>query len=173
MERLTDKELVEAIRAGSEEAADVLFSRHWRQTWRAAYAILGERTAADDAAQRAFEKAIRALDSFRTDGPFGAWIRRIAVNQALDMRRRTPRELELPDSFAGPDVYGEILERDALAEAVARLDEDRRVVVAMRYWLDMTPSEISEALGVPAGTVSSRLSRAMTELREHLEVTER
>ncbi len=173
MQHLTDKELIEAIRAGSEEAGDVLFARHWRQTWRAAYAVLGERTAADDAAQRAIEKAIRALDTFRTDGPFGAWIRRIAVNQALDMRRRTPRELELPDSLAGPDVYEEILERDALAAAVARLDYDRRVVVAMRYWLDMTPPEIAEALGIPAGTVASRLSRAMSELREHLEVTER
>lgn len=173
MRTQTDSELVLAIRAGSAEAADALFARHWPRAWRAAYAILGERTAADDASQRAVERAIRALDQFRTDGSFGAWIGRIAVNQAIDMLRRAPREGVLPESTAAPEVYAEILERDALLEAVARLDDDRRVVVALRYWLDLDPPEIAEQLGIPVGTVSSRLSRALSDLRELLEVEDR
>jgi RNA polymerase sigma factor (sigma-70 family) len=63
-----------------------------------------------------------------------------------------------------------VLDRDALLGAVARLPSERRVVVAMRYWLDLDPPEIAAALGVPVGTVSSRLSRALSELRQLLEV---
>ena len=173
MRTTTDSELVLAIRKGSTEAAeaaDALFARHWPRAWKAAYAVLGDRAAADDAAQRAVERAIRALDQFRADGSFGAWIGRIAINQAIDILRRSPREQSLPESLSAPDVYDEILERDALAAAVARLDADRRVVVALRYWLDMDPPEIAAQLGVPVGTVSSRLSRALSELREFLEV---
>ena len=55
---------------------------------------------------------------------------------------------------------------------MARLDEDRRVVVALRYWLDLDPPEIAEQLGIPVGTVSSRLSRALSDLRGILEVPE-
>ena len=173
MKAPTDSELVLAIRTGSEEAANALFERHWPQVWKAAYAILGERPAADDAAQRAMERAYRALDQFRTDGSFGAWIGRIAVNQAIDMARRSPRELPFPDSIAGPDLYAEIVERDAVIAAVARLDTDRRIVIAMRYWLDLDPQEIATELGIPLGTVSSRLARAMSDLREFMEVRDR
>lgn len=167
---LNDGELVMAIRAGSAEASNVLFERHWPRAWRAAYAVLGERDAADDAAQRAVERAIRYLDGFRTDGSFGAWFGRIAANQAIDALRRSGREEELSESAIAPDPYSEIIERDALLDAVARLDHDRRVVVALRYWCDLDPGEIASTLGVPVGTVGSRLSRALAELREHFEV---
>ena len=104
MKTLTDSELVVAIRAGSAEAADELFARHWPRAWKAAYAVLGDRTAADDAAQRAVERAIRALDQFRTDGSFGAWIGRIAANQAIDMPRRSPCDAPLPKTLSAPVV---------------------------------------------------------------------
>lgn len=158
---------------GSARAADVLFDRHWTGAWRAAYAVLGERAGADDAAQRAIERAIRSLDRFRDDGAFGPWLRRIAVNQAIDMLRRRRPEAPLNDEHPGPDPYAEIAERDALVAALGRLSEERRTVVAMRYWLDMDPPEIAEQLGVPVGTVSSRLSRALSDLRELLEVESR
>lgn len=169
----TDKELVEAIRDGSPQAADTLFARHWASMWRAAYAVLGRREEADDAAQRAVERAIRSLDTFRTDGSFGAWSRRIAVNQALDAVRQRRPTAPLSDDLAAPDVYGELVERHALAAAVAKLDEDRRQIVVMRFWLGLTPSEIAAELGIPAGTVSSRLSRALEDLRDLMEVPER
>ncbi len=165
MRTLTDSEIVRAIRKGSAEAADALFERHRPRVWKATYAVLGERAAADDAAQRAIERAIRALDQFHTDRSFGAWIARIAVNQAIDTLRRTPNEWPLPEALSAPDDYDEILERDALVRAVSSLDADRRAVVALRYWLDMDPPEIAVALGIPVGPVSSRLSRALSELR--------
>ncbi|MGE3232709.1 MAG: RNA polymerase sigma factor [Thermoleophilia bacterium] len=173
MREPTDKDLVEAILRGSRDAADVLFARHWSSMWRAAYAILGRREDADDVAQRAVERAMRSLDSFHLDGSFRAWSRRIAVNQALDLVRRTRPSSPVPEQLAAPDVYGEVLERHALAAAVARLEEDRRLVIVMRFWLDLTPSEIAEDLGIPPGTVSSRLSRALEDLRDLMEVSER
>jgi RNA polymerase sigma-70 factor (ECF subfamily) len=173
VDQRSDNDLVEAMRGGSRDAADALFGRHWTPVWRAAYAVLGDRVAADDAAQRAVERAIRGLDTFRADGNFGAWIRRIAVNQAIDMLRKRGRETALNDGASAPDRYGDVLEREALVAAVGQLDEDRRIAVAMRYWLDMTPAEIADVLEVPVGTGSSRLSRALVELREHLGVSER
>jgi RNA polymerase sigma-70 factor (ECF subfamily) len=173
VDQRSDNDLVEAMRGGSRDAADALFGRHWTPVWRAAYAVLGDRVAADDAAQLAVERAIRGLDTFRAGGNFGAWIRRIAVNQAIDMLRHRGRETALHDGAAAPDRYADVLEREALVAAVGRLDEDRRLAVAMRYWLDMTPAEIADVLEVPVGTVSSRLSRALVELREHLGVSER
>lgn len=166
----SDGELVRQTLAGSAMAADRLFDRHWTRAWKAAYAVLGDPHGADDAAQRAVERAFRALDQFRLDGSFGAWISRIAANQAINALRRSRPAEPLGDGVAGPDPYAGIVERDALLGAVARLDRDRRVVVAMRYFCDLEPSEIARILEIPAGTVSSRLSRALSELREHLEV---
>lgn len=169
-EQPSDPDLVRATLAGSGEAADQLFDRHWPRAWKAAYAVLGDAHGADDAAQRAVERAYRALDQFRLDGSFGAWISRIAANQAINALRRARPAGPLSEDLAGPDVYGDIAERDALLAAVARLDHDRRVVVAMRYFCDLDPQEIAQALEIPVGTVSSRLSRALTELRQYLEV---
>ena len=165
----SDTDLVAAARGGSTEAADVLFERHWPRAWRAAYAVLGDRHGADDAAQRAVERAFRALDRFRPGGSFGAWIARIAVNQAIDALRRVPAEQALPESVPAADPYAELFDRDVLARAVAVLEPDRRLVVVLRYWVDMSPGEIAERLGVPVGTVSSRLSRALADLRVQLE----
>lgn len=151
----------------------MLFDRHWVRAWKAAYAVLGDRHGADDAAQRAVERAIRSLDQFRTDGSFGAWISRIATNQAINVLRRRRPTSPLSEAIAAPDAYAEVVERDALLAAVAHLGEERRVVVAMRYFCDLDPPEIAEALGIPVGTVSSRLSRALSELRAHLEVESR
>jgi RNA polymerase sigma-70 factor (ECF subfamily) len=113
MRESTDIELVRAARGGSIDAAESLFERHWPLAWRAAYAVLGDRSLADDAAQRAAERALRSLDQFRGEGPFGPWLRRIAINQSVDMLRRDGREQPLPDDLLGADPYPEIIDRDA------------------------------------------------------------
>ena len=116
---------------------------------------------------------VNTTSTWPTARTYDAFCSANAVNQAIDMLRRARPTTELPESLAAPELYEEILERDVLVGAIARLDDDRRVVVALRYWLDMDPPEIAGQLGIPVGTVSSRLSRALAELREFLEVTER
>ena len=168
----TDGELVDMARAGSSRAADALFARHWRAVWQAAYVVVGERAAADDVAQAAVERAFRSLASFDRSRPFRPWLRRIAVNQGLNHLRSHRREVAVGDPLdaAGSDPYPDIVDRDELFAAVRRLDPDRRLVVALRYWLDLEPSEISSLLKIPVGPVSSRLARALVELRRQLEV---
>lgn len=164
----TDDELVRQAHRGSREAAGELFDRHWRATWRAAFAITRSRAAAEDCAQDAFVRALRDLASYR--GPsFGAWVGRIAVNLALNHLRRDRRLTTLEDQMPGPS--DDLPAPDpALERAVAGLPPGRRAVVLLRYWLGYTPAEIAPLLDVPVGTVHSRLARALEQLREHLEV---
>jgi RNA polymerase sigma-70 factor (ECF subfamily) len=168
MRTQTDGELVAAARAGSREAAAELFERHWPAAWRAAYAITGRRAMADDVAQDAFERAFAALSRFDRRRPFAPWLHRIVVNRSLDLLR-SERRLVGGDVVEGEWHDSESGDR-ALLEAVASLPLQRRVVVVLRYGLGFAPATIATILGVPEGTVHSRLARALEQLREELEV---
>ena len=157
-------------RRGDREAASLLFRRYWRDAWRAAYAITGRRSLADDVAADGFERAFAALGRFDDRRPFGPWLHRIVANRALDLVRAARRlsDEELPDT---PDLAPAHATGDrGLLAAVGDLSLERRVVVALRYGVGMTPKQIAEALDLPVGTVNSRLSRALEQLRETLEV---
>lgn len=163
----TDAQLVARARNGSREAAAALFERHWDAAWRAAYGVTGRRAMADDVAQDAFERAFAALSRFDETRPFAPWLHRIVVNRALDLLRSERRLVGEPDEAAAwPDV------RDgdrALLDAVAALPLQRRVVVVLRFGLGLPPSAIAEVLGLPVGTVHSRLARALAQLRTQYE----
>jgi len=173
--RRPDTELILLARKGSTEAAEVLFERYWTYAWRAAYAVTADRALADDAAQEAIEKAFRSLDRFDESRPFAPWLKRIVVNRAIDHLRRTRRLEVLHDEETTFHTWavGESAEEDlrhwAIADAVAALGAGKRVVVVLHYWLDLPIEEIAGVLGLPVGTVASRLGRAKTELRAVLE----
>jgi RNA polymerase sigma-70 factor, ECF subfamily len=170
MRRRPDSELIALAREGSSEAAGALFDRYWEHAWRAAYAVTADRTLADDAAQDAVQRAFGALDSFDETRPFAPWLKRIAANRAVDLLRRGQRLTALDRDIAWETAVLE--QRDDLsvvAQAVAALDPQKRVVVVLRYWLDFSVEDIAGVLGVPVGTVASRLSRALSQLRHVLE----
>jgi len=165
-----DTVLVAEARRGSREAADELFSRHWRDTWRTARAITRDDAAAEDITQDAFERAFRALERFDARRPFGAWLHRIVVNRGLNFLRDERRVVSL-ESVAEPSVpAAEGLDHELL-RTVAGLSPERRVVLILRYGLGHPVSEIAELVGVPVGTVQSRLARALAELRDQLGVS--
>ncbi len=168
LSRTSDSSLVERARAGTAGAAEELFRRHWPGAWRRAYAVTGRREAADDVAQDAIVHALSRLGDLDDGARFGAWLNAIVTRRAIDLLRRERRLVDL--SAAGePLVEWEGgLDEAGLRPAVAALDPDRRAVVVMRYWLDMTPPEIADALGVALGTVHSRLARALADLRAAL-----
>jgi RNA polymerase sigma-70 factor, ECF subfamily len=170
MRSWSDGRLVRAAREGSRDAAGELFARHWRGAWRAAYALTGRRAMADDIAQDAFERALAALARFDDRRPFAPWLHRIVVNRSLDLLR-SERRLVGPDAARETGGWDDPRHGDrALLEAVGGLSEQRRVVVVLRYGLGYPPAAIAELVGVPVGTVHSRLARALEELRTALEV---
>lgn len=162
--------LLAEARDGDRTAVERLFAAHWRDAWRTARALCGDDQRAQDVAQDAMLKALGRLDGFDGRRPFAVWLRRIVVNEALNVRRRDRRLVDLDDHLPGTDEAGGV--EPGLRSAVRALPEDRRVVVMLRYGLDLTPPEIAEALGIPVGTVNSRLGRALADLRRTLEVTD-
>lgn len=170
MTQTPDAELVAQVRGGSHDAMAELFRRYLTPTWQAAYGLCGRRALADDMTQDAFERAFAALPEFNGRSSFGTWVQRIAINRTIDHLRREKRTNELPDDLEDPVEWAAAIHADAhLVKAVARLSPERRAAIVLRYWLDYTPAEIAEALGLPPGTVASRLSRALDELRKALE----
>ena len=169
--RVAERRLVRAAQGGSSEALEALFKLHWPAAFRSAYYIVHDAAAAEDIAQEAFLAAVRALDRFDRRRPFAPWINRIVVNRAIDFTRARAlrREVgaELGDRTEAPAYAPEI--SDHLLGALAGLAPDQRAVVVLRYLLDWTPGEIARALGVPRGTVNSRLRRALDRLAGTLE----
>jgi RNA polymerase sigma-70 factor (ECF subfamily) len=162
--------LVRDAQHGSADALEELFRRHWRRAHRAAYLVIGDAVAAEDVAQESFLAAIRALDRFDRRRPFGPWLHRITLNRAIDHARarslRPESELTSAGDVAGPE--GRELS-DELVAALATLAPEHRAVVVLRYVLEYTPGEISRMLGVPRGTVNSRLRRGLDRLRPAIE----
>jgi len=168
-----EQRLVAAAVAGSEQAGEELFARHWPAAWRLALSVTGSSAAADDIAQDAFERAFRGLAGFNGRSSFRTWLSRIVVNRATDLSRRQHRSqpLDVAETLASPENDDVLRDRDLL-EAVAALAPERRTVVALRYWAQHSPAEIAEVLDLPLGTVHSRLARSLADLRSRLEVSD-
>jgi RNA polymerase sigma-70 factor (ECF subfamily) len=153
---------------GEAAALEVLFSAHWPAAYRAAWLIVRDAHAAEDVAQEGFVAALRALDRFDRRRPFGPWLRTIVARRAIDAARARavrrevdPVALEaLPSAVEG---RGTTIADDLLA-AIAALPDEQRVVVVLRHLLELTPSEIAAVVGVPRGTVNSRLRRGLDAL---------
>jgi RNA polymerase sigma-70 factor (ECF subfamily) len=158
---------VRGAQRGSASDLEALFRAHWPRAYRAAYLVTHDAGAAEDIAQESFLAAIRALDRFDRRRPFGPWLHRIVVNRAIDWTRaRTLRaEVELADSLPAPERPREGGETLA---ALGKLSPEHRAVIVLRYLLEFTPGEISEALSLPRGTVNSRLRRGLDALGDEL-----
>lgn len=165
MREPSDRDLVRRARHGDRDAAAALFRRYWRDAWRAAFAVTGRRSLADDVAADGFERAFAALGRFDERRPFGPWLHRIVVNRAIDWTRarKLRAEVELGEYLPAPPEPE--LNGDALGR-IADLTPEHRAVVVLRYVLEYTPGEIAELLDLPRGTVNSRLRRGLDRMKE-------
>jgi RNA polymerase sigma-70 factor (ECF subfamily) len=189
-----DAAIVAAILDGDRDAYRVLVERESRAVVRACVRVLGDLQEAEDVAQEAFVSAYRSLGSWRADGPFGAWLSRIAVRLAIRQlaRRRAVTwvrpSIERGDG-TGPDLANEAAwpdlragagsdperaalqgERDrALHAAVAALADPYRETVALRFFAERSLDEIASVTGRPLGTVKTHLRRGLLQLRDRLE----
>jgi RNA polymerase sigma-70 factor (ECF subfamily) len=158
---------IRGAQEGSTSAMEALFRHHWPRAYRAAYLVVHDAAAAEDIAQEAFLAAVRNLDRFDRRRPFGAWLHRIVVNRAIDWARARALRRE---TTATPLETVAAAERptnphaQTLAEGLAELSPEHRAVIVLRHLLEYTPGEIAEFLGVPRGTVNSRLRRGLDEL---------
>jgi RNA polymerase sigma-70 factor (ECF subfamily) len=157
---------------GDAAALDVLFSAHWPAAYRAAWLIVRDAHAAEDIAQEGFVAAIRALDRFDRRRPFGPWLRTIVARRAIDAARARSLRREVDGSGVLdvlPGAAATTAVADDLLTAIAALPDDQRVVVVLRHLLELTPSEIAGVVGVPRGTVNSRLRRGLDALSREVE----
>ena len=172
LERRRERRWIKAAQSGSEQALEHLYRRHWPWAYRAAYLVVHDTAAAEDIAQEAFLSAIRSLQRLDRRRLFGPWLNRIVVNRAIDwararaLRRETAAEFEAEAATVepAPPEAGSSVYSDELLTALRELSPEHRAVVVLRYLLDYTPGEIAETLGLPRGTVNSRLRRALDRL---------
>jgi RNA polymerase sigma factor (sigma-70 family) len=162
-----EAELIRRAAGGDARAfADVL-EPYRERMWAVCLRITGHRHDAEDALQDALTAAWRNLARFRGDARLSTWLHRIAANAALKQvarRRETPVE-EFPDLVVDePGLASEVVDRDAVARALALLPPDFRAALVLREYGDLSYEEIAEAQGVGVQTVKSRLNRARRAL---------
>ncbi len=171
-----DSALVERAQHGDSEAYGELVRRYQALATRTAYVITGVPAEAEDAAQDGFTKAYFALGRFRAGAPFRPWLLRIVANEAKNRRKAAGRRPTVDlsvvedrpsgDTALSPEAAALASERRALVlAALRRLREEDRLVIAYRYFLELSEAEMADALGVARGTVKSRLSRSLGRLR--------
>jgi RNA polymerase sigma factor (sigma-70 family) len=173
-----DDDLIRRARDGDIGAYEDLVRRYQAVAVRVASVVAGPADA-EDAVQEAFVRAYGALGRFRVGEPFRPWVLRIVVNQSRNRRRSASRREQLalrvavrPSGDAAPSPEGAAIagdERRTLLDALDRLPDRERLVIACRYLAELSESETAAALGVPAGTVKSRLARGLAKLRAALE----
>jgi len=175
-----DAVLVERSRNGDQDAYAELVTRYQAIAARTAYVITGTAADAEDVAQDAFVKAYYALDRFRTGAPFRPWLLRIVANEAINRRKAAGRRPTVGlsviedrasgDTALSPEASALAHERrEVVLVALRRMREEDRLVIAYRYFFDLSEVEMADALGVARGTVKSRLSRAIARLRAAME----
>lgn len=173
-----DLQLVEAARNGDRDAyTDLLRSRAGRM-FAIAERIIRDADRAEDAVQEALVLAWRDLPRLQDASRFDAWLHRLVVRACVAEARRGRRMIgtlvELPvDLAVGRDEYIDVVERDALDRAFLRLPADQRALLVLRHYAGLETRDIAEVLGIPAGTVRSRLHHAHRVMRAALEAEAR
>ncbi len=155
----------------TREEFSAAVTQHSRGMYRAARSVLNCDADAEDAVAQAVLQAWQSLDKLQNKSAVRPWLIKIAVNCAFALRRKQKKVVyldDLPQEPAAPEPT----RYDGLWEAVSALPWERRVVVTLFYYEDMSVEQIAKCLAVPAGTVKSRLSRARAQLKEMLQEQE-
>lgn len=177
-----DSQWLSQCREGDPLAIERLVNTHQAEVYRLALSILDDPDEADDATQEVFVSALRSLDSFRGDSSLKTWLFSIAINLCRSRYQRDQRRTRLRqileslfrEDQAAPESEAIRHEADSeLWRAVRALDEKHRIPIILRYYHDLPAADIAETLGIPVGTVHSRLNHARERLRARLKEDER
>lgn len=181
--RLNETEAVRRLQRGDQSALDDLYAACAEPAIRTAYLITRSQVAAEDAVQEAFVQVLRMISTLRDASSFRPWFFRIVVNSAKRLSRKRPIQtvpLDLDNhdksdtTVPAPDEVALASDEiDRLRVAIGELNEAHRIPVYLRYFTGLTDQEVALALGLPQGTIKSRLYNARRMLLEHLEGTKR
>jgi RNA polymerase sigma factor (sigma-70 family) len=172
-------ELVVRARGGDRDAFSELVARSIGRLTAVARMILRDEYAAQDAVQDAFIEAWRSLPGLRDPDAFEGWMRRLLMRACFRLIRRNKRtsavEIQLTpvDEPASLGLERQLAIHDQLQRGLARLAPELRAVVVLVYYLDLPYAQAADAMGVPVGTMKSRLNRATKVLRAEIEADDR
>jgi RNA polymerase sigma-70 factor (ECF subfamily) len=176
---LDERELIASAQHGDTRAFEQLVRIHQGIALRVAYLVVRNASEAEDVTQDALVKAYRSIGRFQVESPFRPWLLSIVRHEALNRVRGNKRRDRLATQVGRDPVSGDaalspetvVLTEEEGQRLLARIDdlpERYRSVVIHRYLLDLSEQETAQVLGVPAGTVKSRTSRALERLRKGL-----
>jgi RNA polymerase sigma-70 factor (ECF subfamily) len=174
-DRLNDELLVLRCQEGDAEAFELLVDRWQRRLWRHAWRLTGDESSAWDALQEAWIGISRGIVRLADAAVFPAWAYQIVSNKCRDLLRRERRRREVTEIYSewmqqeGQEVATTEEQHSSLKEALEQLSGPDRAVLSLRYEEQFDTAEIADILGVPEGTVKSRLYYARKRLRKHLE----
>ena len=172
----SDEQVLEAVGRGDDDALGVLYDRFGRLAFRLAFRILRDRALAEDAVQEAFLAVWRSADAYKRErAKPSTWILTVVHRRAVDIvrreqsRRGEPLEVA-PEPSVGPVDEDAVLRdrRAAVQAALNKLPGEQRQALELAYYGGLTQSELAERLGVPLGTVKSRMFAGLGRLRELL-----
>ncbi|HTI29998.1 MAG TPA: RNA polymerase sigma factor [Methylomirabilota bacterium] len=167
--------LVQQAQSGDHAAFETIITAAYDRLFGIAYRILRDREAAEDATQDAIVRCWRDLRGLREPDRFEAWLHRLLVNACRDLARRTRRRPEEvydypTEPVAAGDDFARLADHDELERAFSRLPTDQRIALVMTHYVGYSAAELATILGIPAGTVSSRLHYGARAMREALAV---
>jgi RNA polymerase sigma-70 factor (ECF subfamily) len=178
MSDLSDEAIMLKVQQGETGLLDLLVRRYERPLYGFAARVLGNRTAAEDAFQESFLRVLRKRASYKRGAPFRPWLYQICLNACRDALRKSSRrpEAELPERLAladpapGPETLSQqAMLAERVRQAVESLPQKHREVFLLQYYQNLQYPEISEILGIPVGTVKSRMFHASQKLSQHLQ----
>ncbi|TMC13514.1 MAG: RNA polymerase sigma factor [Chloroflexi bacterium] len=148
-----------------------LYEREYRSVYRTVRAMVFDSSLAEDLCQECFVRAFRSRDKYKPTGPPGAWLHRIAVNVAIShLRREKLARVIAPKLWvgAGSGGYERVEAKTLLERGLDKLSPKVRAAVVLHYFHGYTRDEVARILGIPSGTVASRIAKAMVVMREEL-----
>ena len=171
------RDLVERAQRGDREAFGSLAEMSIAWLYNVAQLMLADSDLAEDAVQEALVVTWRDLRGLRDPDRFDAWLRRILVRcvyrVAKGERRQAERERQVRADDSSPDSAAALANRDEIDRVFRRIKPEHRAVIVLHHYLGFSDQEAGDALGVPAGTVKSRLHRATAAMRAELEADSR
>lgn len=182
---MTENDIIKKCKDGNREAFNKLVEKYQSQVVNIAYGMLSDKEDAYDATQEVFIRVYKSIGSFKEKSSFSTWLYRITANICSDILRKRQKttntisinqvyddenkEIDIKDESPMPEEMAEITERQrAVRQAIRELSDEYRAVITLCDIEGMTYDEISQVLGLPSGTVKSRINRARNSLRKIL-----